>query len=137
MNATRLTRSVALLGALLQVAITASAVPWHAHASHARADSVALNPQPIPPGRATLIDGSPTWYRGPHIGPVAAAAMPGRAETAALNPQPIPPGRYGRSALNPQPIPPCHIGSGVDIPDPSAGPRPPLFATRAATARTR
>lgn len=82
MNATRLTRSVALLGALLQIAITASAAPSRAQATRARVETVALNPQPIPPGR------------------------------------------YGRSALNPQPIPPGRGVVGIDIPDPTAGPRP-------------
>ena len=52
MNATRLTRSVALLGALLQIAITASAAPSRAQATRARVETVALNPQPIPLGRS-------------------------------------------------------------------------------------
>ena len=44
-------------------------------------DSVALNPQPLPPG--------PDWSR------------------VALNPQPLPPGPdFSRVALNPQPLPP-------------------------------
>ena len=44
-------------------------------------DSVALNPQPLPPG--------PDWSR------------------VALNPQPLPPGPdLSRVALNPQPLPP-------------------------------
>jgi hypothetical protein len=46
-----------------------------------KADAVALNPQPLPPG--------PDWSR------------------VALNPQPLPPGPdLSRVALNPQPLPP-------------------------------
>lgn len=53
-------------------------------AGGAKFNMVALNPQPIPPGRINL---------------------------AALNPQPLPPGPINLVGLNPQPLPPnpCRI----------------------------
>ena len=60
---------------------SASANPDAPYVPSINTDSVALNPQPLPPG--------PDWSR------------------IALNPQPLPPGPdWSRVALNPQPLPP-------------------------------
>ena len=73
----------------------------------ARGETVALNPQPIPPGRSIDVAGGDTRIAGPRVGPVA------------LNPQPIPPGRMSQGVSTGVP----RVNSGPGI----TGPRGPVF----------
>lgn len=77
-----LTGAAAGLITLATGAGSATAGPDAPYVPSLNADSVALNPQPLPPG--------PDWSR------------------VALNPQPLPPRvvDFSRFALNPQPLPP-------------------------------
>ena len=65
--------------------------------------ALALNPQPLPPGRAfrSMLNPQPL--------------PPGRAFQTMLNPQPLPPGRAFRSMLNPQPLPPGRSAYGMRL----------------------